>query len=85
MAMTTQQGGQHRGFENLVCWAHVRRRFVDAVRVQPAVKKGSADEAVALIGELCSVLWRDVSQWKDDANLANYCSQKLLDCPAKMR
>lgn len=40
------------GIERLACWAHVRRRFVDAVRVQPKGKRGRADEAVALIGKL---------------------------------
>lgn len=40
------------GIERLACWAHVRRRFVDAVRVQPKGKMGKADEAVALIGKL---------------------------------
>jgi transposase len=40
------------GIERLACWAHVRRRFVDAVRVQPKGKRGRADEAVALIGQL---------------------------------
>ena len=43
------------GIERLVCWAHVRRRFVDAVRVQPKGKKGLADEAVALIGKLYGI------------------------------
>jgi len=37
------------------CWAHVRRRFVDAVRVQPKGKRGKADEAVALIGKLYGI------------------------------
>lgn len=40
------------GVEQLACWAHVRRRFVDALRVQPKGKRGKADEAVALIGKL---------------------------------
>jgi transposase len=40
------------GIERLACWAHVRRYFVDAVRVQPKGKRGKADEAVALIGKL---------------------------------
>ncbi len=43
------------GIERLVCWAHVRRRFVDAARVQPKGKKGLADEAVALIGKLYGI------------------------------
>ena len=40
------------GIERLACWAHVRRRFVEAVRVQPKGKRGKADEAVSLIGKL---------------------------------
>lgn len=43
------------GIEQLVCWAHVRRRFVEAVKVQPKGKRGLADEAVAMIGELYGV------------------------------
>ena len=40
---------------HLACWAHVRRRFVDAVRVQPKGNRGKADEAVALIGKLYGI------------------------------
>ena len=40
------------GIERLACWAHVRRRFVEASRVQPKGKRGRADEAVHLIGKL---------------------------------
>ncbi len=43
------------GIERLVCWAHMRRRFVDAVRVQPKGKRGLADEAVTLIGKLYGI------------------------------
>lgn len=43
------------GIEHLVCWAHVRRKFVEATRVQPKGKKGRADEAVALIGKLYGI------------------------------
>jgi transposase len=43
------------GIERLACWAHVRRRFVDATRVQPKGKRGRADEAVSLIGKLYGV------------------------------
>ena len=43
------------GIEHLVCWAHVRRRFVEAVRVQPKGKRGRADEAVSLIGRLYKI------------------------------
>jgi len=40
---------------HLVCWAHVRRRFVEATLVQPKGKKGLADQAVAMIGKLYGV------------------------------
>lgn len=40
------------GIERLACWAHVRRRFVEASRVQPKGKRGRADEALSLIGKL---------------------------------
>jgi transposase len=41
--------------DRLACWAHVRRRFIEAVRVQPKGKRGKADEAVALIGKLYGI------------------------------
>jgi transposase len=55
--MTDGYGGYNEiakttGIERLACWAHVRRRFVDAVRVQPKGKRGKADDAVVLIGKL---------------------------------
>jgi hypothetical protein len=31
------------GIERLACWAHARRRFVDASRVQPKGKRGLAN------------------------------------------
>ena len=43
------------GVERLACWAHVRRRFVEATRVQPKGKRGKADEAVAMIGKLYGI------------------------------
>jgi transposase len=43
------------GIERLACWAHVRRRFVEATRVQPKGKRARADEAVSLIGKLYGV------------------------------
>jgi len=54
------------GIEHLVCWAHVRRKFVEATRVQARGKKGRADEAVALIGKLYGVE-RDCKEAQDEA------------------
>jgi len=46
---------RHEAIEHLVCWVHVRRKFIEATRVQPKGKKGRADEAVALIGKLYGI------------------------------
>jgi len=43
------------GIEHLVCWAHVRRKFVDAVKVQPKGTHGHAEQAVAMIGKLYGI------------------------------
>ena len=43
------------GIRHMACWAHARRRFVDAVRVQPKGVRGRADEAVSLIGTLYAI------------------------------
>jgi hypothetical protein len=56
------------GIEQLICWAHVRRRFVEAVKVQPKGRRGLADEAVALIGKLYGVE-REHKDAGDDARL----------------
>ena len=41
--------------QHLACWAHARRNFVDAARVQPKGKRGRADEAIELIGKLYKI------------------------------
>ena len=46
----------------------MRRRFVEAVKVQPKGERGLADEAVALIGKLCGVE-RDHQDADDAARL----------------
>ena len=56
------------GVERLACWAHVRRRYVDAVKVQPKGKRGRADEAVAMIGKLYRIE-RDHKDADDEARL----------------
>ncbi|MBX3669243.1 MAG: IS66 family transposase [Rhodocyclaceae bacterium] len=43
------------GVEHLVCWAHVRRRFMDAAKVLPAGKRGHAHRALELIGQLYAI------------------------------
>ncbi len=43
------------GIERMACWAHARRRFVEASRVQPKGKRGLANEAIGLIGVLYGI------------------------------
>ena len=66
------------GIEHLVCWAPVRRRFVEAARVQPKGKRGKADEAVALIGKLYGIE-RD---HKDSADEARWLARQQCGVPA---
>lgn len=40
------------GLQHLACWAHCRRGFVEAARLQPKGKKGRADQAIEMIGRL---------------------------------
>ena len=56
------------GILHVACWAHVRRRFVDAARVQPKGRRGKADEAVALIGKLYGIE-RDHKDATDEVRL----------------
>jgi transposase len=56
------------GIEHLACMAHVRRRFVEAARVQPKGKRGRADEAIELIGRLYG-LEREYKEAKDNERL----------------
>ena len=65
------------GVERLACWAHVRRRFVDAVRVQPKGKRGKADEAVALIGKLYGI----EREYKDGTDEARHLARQQGSVP----
>lgn len=44
-----------QGLKRLGCWAHARRKFVDAQRLQPKGKTGKADQALALINKLYGI------------------------------
>lgn len=54
--MTDDYGGYNAlaaqvGIERLACWAHARRKFVEAQKVQPKGKTGRADMALSLINK----------------------------------
>ncbi len=53
----------------LGCWAHARRRFVDASKVLPAGKRGRAHEALDLIGKLYAIE-KDARELNDTDRLA---------------
>ena len=44
--------GKARQLTRLGCWAHARRKFIDAQRQQPKGKTGKADQALAFIQKL---------------------------------
>ena len=69
--------GRSDGIERLACWAHVRRRFVEATRVQPKGKRGRADEAVSLIGKL----YRIEREHKDATSEARYLARQSDSVP----
>lgn len=68
------------GIERLACWAHARRKFVDAQKVQPKGKIGRADMALNLINKLYGVE-RDLKEADDSERLTarQQRSQPLLD------
>lgn len=43
------------GIERLACWAHARRKFIEAQKVQPKGKTGRADIALNLINRLYAI------------------------------
>ena len=47
--------GAQEGVERLGCWAHARRKFVEAQKVQPKGKTGRADIALNLINKLYGI------------------------------
>ena len=50
-----QQVAAKKNLIHLCCWAHVRRKFVDAQKAQPKGKSGRADSAIAKIAKLYAV------------------------------
>jgi hypothetical protein len=68
------------GIERLACWAHARRKFVEAQKVQPKGKTGRADMALNLINKLYSIE-RELKDASDAERQATRVqrSQPLLD------
>ena len=47
-----RQVAKDQGLNHLCCWAHSRRKFMDAQKAQPKGKTGKADMAISFIGKL---------------------------------
>lgn len=56
------------GVERLGCWAHARRKFIDAQKAQPKGKTGRADMALSMINKLYGVE-RDCKDLDDTGRL----------------
>ena len=65
------------GIEHQVCWAHCRRGFIDAQRVQPKGKTGRADEALRLIRSL----YRIERELKDADVTARFLARRDQSVP----
>jgi len=74
---------QQDGVEHLCCWAHVRRKFVEAQRAQPKSKNaksatvGKADMALNYIGKLYGIEQR----CRDDDVVTRYQSRQQESLP----
>ena len=66
------------GITRLACWAHVRRHFMDAIKVQPKGKRGRADDAVAMIAKLYKV----ESDHKDASDETRLQARQGISVPA---
>ena len=66
------------GIERMACWAHARRRFVEASRVQPKGKRGLANEAIGLIG----VLYGIERDCEDATNEERFLARQERSVPA---
>lgn len=71
------QFNQSKDIIRLGCWAHVRRRFMEAIKVQPKGKRGRANEAVELIGRL----YRIERDTKDATDTERYQARQEHSTP----
>nr|WP_256661613.1 IS66 family transposase [Pseudomonas sp. F01002] len=66
------------GVKCLGCWAHARRKFVDAQKVQPKGKTGRADIALTMINKLYGIE-RELKEVTDDQRFVGR-QEKTYQC-----
>lgn len=64
------------GVERLACMAHVRRKFVEAQKVQPKGKTGRADVALTMINKLYGIE-RDLKDASDEQRFIGHQERSL--------
>jgi len=77
----SKQVAQENGLVHLCCWAHARRKFVEAQKAQPKGKTGRADRAITMIAKLYAVEKRtkNASLEERQAARAEFSEQHLKD------
>lgn len=68
--------GAQAGVERLKCWAHARRKFVEAQKEHPQGNTGPADIALNLINKFYGIE-RALKCFNDDDRKAGRCKQIL--------
>jgi transposase len=71
------------GVERLACMAHVRRKFVDAQKVQPKGKTGRADIALTMINRLYGIE-RELKDGSDEQRFIG-CQEKSVPILAQLK
>ena len=66
---------------HLCCWAHARRKFVEAQKAQPKGKSGKADMAISLIAKLYAV----EKQHRDSDAATRHRNRETLSKPALLK
>ena len=66
-----------QGLNHLCCWAHSRRQFMEAQKVQPKGKTGKADMAINFIGKLYGV----EKQTKDSDAATRHRTRQQISVP----
>jgi transposase len=66
-----------QGLNHLCCWAHSRRKFIDAQKAQPKGKTGKADMAISFIGKLYGA----EKQTKDSGAAARHRTRQKISVP----